>query len=603
MSPVDWGAHEGSDIEQAIAVLLLQDGVGWHRRPGQGDHGVDVAKPIDGGRAYAVYQIKKFTQPLADGSRKRQIRDSYERVLADPHLPGPVEQWTLVLPKNLTDGEEEWFNDLVSSAPFECSWMGITNIEVLVTQHPEVTDYYFDGGKGRLQRTARDLANASEMLRSAADGIPLGAAELLQPIDALVAAVNRDDPFYKYYFEATPNMPDHDVEAGGADPRWLMTQATPLAGNAGWLVVRTYEKFVGARSLNPITGTFTFNFPLGDARAEAARAELDLALRYGIPAAVPNEFAEQFEIAAPGGQDAAGNDFELMLAAPPAENFQPFALLFSVVDENGNELARTRVDATEVRHGATGMAFTLVEAAGTFSVIMFADDLNQVPIEEAVLALTRWQPTLTGKAATAALDGVTLQHFLRPPNTLRLSKYFGAEPPFAGYPIEPGPLLVDPSVVRLTEALASLQPHANAELHIPEAMEPDLFSRTVQAAALLSGEPSHGIWSASAIDVAGDRLEYLLRAEEPQTTLFHVQDALLTLPEAVIEVGSYTMVLESAGLADVERVRAIIEEQPRPAVVAVELTPGVTDSMVAYPQEPQDVAAALGIDHGEWTVI
>ncbi len=62
LGPIDWGAHDGGLVERAISVMLLQARTGWRRQASQGDAGVDVAYPTEGG--FAVDQIKSFTSRL-----------------------------------------------------------------------------------------------------------------------------------------------------------------------------------------------------------------------------------------------------------------------------------------------------------------------------------------------------------------------------------------------------------------------------------------------------------------------------------------------------------------------------------------------------------
>jgi hypothetical protein len=88
IGPVHWGSYPGELIEDVMAVLLLQGrSRSQHRRPSQGDRGVDVYEPVVGG--YHVFQIKRFTESLSSGD-KTKISASLERVKTNPRLDGPV---------------------------------------------------------------------------------------------------------------------------------------------------------------------------------------------------------------------------------------------------------------------------------------------------------------------------------------------------------------------------------------------------------------------------------------------------------------------------------------------------------------------------------
>lgn len=96
VGPVYWGSYPGELLERVMSVLLFQErGTAWRRRPSQGDGGLDVGEP--NARGYHVYQIKGFTGSM-DSSRRRQVRNSFERILDDPRLDRPVTGWSLVVP-------------------------------------------------------------------------------------------------------------------------------------------------------------------------------------------------------------------------------------------------------------------------------------------------------------------------------------------------------------------------------------------------------------------------------------------------------------------------------------------------------------------------
>jgi hypothetical protein len=96
VGPVHWGSYRGDLLERVMSVLLFQERpTAWHRRPSQGDGGLDVGEPKADG--YHVYQIKGFTGSMGS-SQRRQVGDSLQRILDDPRLDRPVTGWSLVVP-------------------------------------------------------------------------------------------------------------------------------------------------------------------------------------------------------------------------------------------------------------------------------------------------------------------------------------------------------------------------------------------------------------------------------------------------------------------------------------------------------------------------
>lgn len=117
--------------------------------PSVGDGGVDIldkgAAP-DGGDV--VYQVKRYTGPLASGQRAR-VEKSLERLSADPrwqHLN--VTQWFLVLPWDPTTEALAWLDSLGAAHGLNANWHGLTFIDALAASYPRIIDAYLGGGLG-----------------------------------------------------------------------------------------------------------------------------------------------------------------------------------------------------------------------------------------------------------------------------------------------------------------------------------------------------------------------------------------------------------------------------------------------------------------------
>ena len=82
MARIEWAALSGDEVETVVSMLIFNEHPRATRiRPSQGDFGIDVLVPHPGDTSFAdVYQIKKFASNL-DASQKRQIEDSFQRVL------------------------------------------------------------------------------------------------------------------------------------------------------------------------------------------------------------------------------------------------------------------------------------------------------------------------------------------------------------------------------------------------------------------------------------------------------------------------------------------------------------------------------------------
>ena len=79
--------------------------------------------------------------------------------------------------------------------PFPCNWEGEVFWNSMAAWHPCVVDYYFRDGRERVERRANVLLGAS-----GAASTPLTASDVGGHLAVLQAALNGDDPHYRYEF-------------------------------------------------------------------------------------------------------------------------------------------------------------------------------------------------------------------------------------------------------------------------------------------------------------------------------------------------------------------------------------------------------------------
>ncbi len=154
MTPVSWATIPPELTEQLIGVMLCREHSKALRvRVSQGDGGIDVMVPVEGGQT-DIFQVKYFATPLND-SRKGQIRNSLRRITENTSVV--VRNWHLTLPLNPSNPERSWFDTATRDVPFECDWFGLDRIESLAAAYPDVIDYYLRDGRERLDRSIADL--------------------------------------------------------------------------------------------------------------------------------------------------------------------------------------------------------------------------------------------------------------------------------------------------------------------------------------------------------------------------------------------------------------------------------------------------------------
>lgn len=130
---VYWERLDPDTIEKLIAVLLSLDNPDVQRIDGRGgDGGRDAQFRRDEGVDF--YEIKFFADRV---DVRRNRRAQVERSLARAAERRPL-SWTLVLPLDPTDNEEEWFDGLRGRYDFPLHWRGLTWLSVQLARHPEV---------------------------------------------------------------------------------------------------------------------------------------------------------------------------------------------------------------------------------------------------------------------------------------------------------------------------------------------------------------------------------------------------------------------------------------------------------------------------------
>lgn len=485
VGPIDWGAHDGNLVEQTISVMLLKDhDRGWRRQASSGDAGVDVAIPIVG-NGFEVSQIKSYTGPLTS-KRKKEIERSLKSVIEGPELPGPVMAWKLVLPMNPSKEAEHWFRELTENAPFDCTWRGLDFINGLAAGHPEVVDYFFRDGKGRLEAQTRNLLRVADLFDPSSNLKP---AEVTDKLVALHDALNALDPFYRYEFEV-----GRDRGWGGAAARpGLVLEMTAGIRSDVAVTTRVFARYPQATEDRPIKGGFTIDLT----QDPDLRRKVDETFRFGSDVEIPYEAVRDLWVDAPGGLAVSGVPAHIRIIHPPRGPIEPNRLRFQLIDPEGTLLSQRLVDVVDRRVMPGGGIFVLKEVDGAFQMsiwIAWADrevtgvEIRDIEIKHAGLSPSR------------VLPGTRLLHGLLAPNNLVLAFEHGtAEIMTVRMTNEES--FVSSRYLRVLTALDRIQVHVNLPITLPQEIAPKEASRAIEFAALASGGISHGTWNRFTVSI------------------------------------------------------------------------------------------------------
>ena len=236
MARIEWAALGGDEVETVVSMLMFNEHPRASRiRPSQGDFGIDVLVPhsVDDDDSSAdVYQIKKFATNL-DSSQKRQIEDSFQRVLMGLVRRGvALADWYLVLPLDPTiENSLDWFAKMPDAVIARMSadeklalsaeeiagiqawrqapgriieWKGLTYCENLAGKFWFVADYYLHGGAERIKSAVTEVAKILQRDMTIPDaGTYAASSSILEPADlrehlGRLGRVLDGDPHFRY---------------------------------------------------------------------------------------------------------------------------------------------------------------------------------------------------------------------------------------------------------------------------------------------------------------------------------------------------------------------------------------------------------------------
>jgi hypothetical protein len=525
VGPVHWGSYPGDVLERVMSVLLFQERpTAWRRRPSQGDGGLDVGEPNPDG--YHVYQIKGFARSM-DRSRRRQVRESLQRVLDDPRLDRPITGWSLVVPLDPTSEDEEWFRQLTAQAPFPCDWKGQLFWDSEAAKHAHVIDYYLRDGKARLERSVRDLQHLL-----AQPGTPLRAADIGGNLEDLRAAINRDDPHYRYEFSTSATAPTVRREPG-----LVMTRAVQL-GDGGWLSIDVFARYLQATEDAPIGGSMQISIPADTNQAGSSNLPADLQgfLDFGRGLELPEGTIQNVVVRAPAGLAGEALTGSAVLGPAYLTDFHPQDNRFQVVDPTGTVIAETTVHLTAATAGPRGgVELGGVDAGGAFDVriqLLPTQDEERRPAR-----LTVSGRGFVGVPVRHLLPGLRVMEALRAPHELLWRPEFGPVI-FSRMPLPLEPVIhLQTGDLRLVEAISLIQEHTSIPIVMPEELTSEDVRDIVTTARLLRDGVLKSTWTTGTL---------VLRPEAPDDALEAIgPDGALVIggDEWVVTVGQVTVPL------------------------------------------------------------
>ncbi|WP_146194920.1 hypothetical protein [Gordonia paraffinivorans] len=488
---VPWSRIDSGDLEHTVAMLVCADyPTGQKFTPGP-DGGIDVFVP-DGESGRKVLQVKNFAMKFTS-TEFRQVKRSLNRVADTAEAQGwKVTEWHLVTPRDPTPGYFAKIGDLVAARGISSwSWMGLTHLDILAGRHPDLVDYYLNGGKDRLVEQLADLTAIIRGDMTAAQGQRLQPSDIGERIMALARAAN-NDPHYRYHFETSDGPPV------ARDEPWLVAVASEQHGPL-WLHVKVYAKFYAALEERPITTKVRVNTAGNPELAES----FEQFLNFGTDVYVPADAAEA-ELDLPGNLGGVLGNAEIRIIAGSSEGGEqddpPPTLMAGARNPAGAIVAELELHRTELTRGVRGG----VRVVWTDVAELFKLEIRSMP-DSAELDVTitmGWE--IKGRLPADLVDTFAFMDALERGVCLGISPSYGPRRYDFGTPLQQDRENDLHLTARVVSALHIIQQHCNELLRMPSEISSPELKRIFEAATLLQGDPATATWAPFTLTVDSD---------------------------------------------------------------------------------------------------
>jgi hypothetical protein len=477
MDRFDWGRYPGEDVEEAIAMFIQrQHFFAQGIKPAQGDGGIDVQVATATG--YEVYQIKRFAGTLAP-SQKRQIKDSFETLLSHAAKTGmKVEHWYLVTPMQPSSGARDWLETLTEGANFACTWLDITWVDNQAADHPQVLDYFFNGGREELLRTRSLLDQFKNAQRDVERGNTVTPDDMRQTLSGMRPLLERFDPFYHWDFHATKRRMDHSNIKNNA------LFVAEYEENGGFVTVAVRPVFAEALTQSPIKVTMKVHAPEGSDFAADMKSFHKFGTQVRIPAG-----SVTGGVSLPGGMSMSFDNAELLLG--PSDVAERPLRMSLHAEGSMVPIIQIPIIVYQVGAGPSGKG---VHVRGRDDGNVFEFEFRfDIENQHTNFFLTRHP--IRGRVAGEVIDGLRFLGAVRPDLSLGLAEPFGPvtdliSPSSTGRDNEDWAGINGLPVLEYVEALVAIQEHVAVQVTVTTDEQPSSVDRKMlpALAAILKGE-------------------------------------------------------------------------------------------------------------------
>lgn len=532
MGRIEWTRMSGDDIEEMLAVMLLRKYPhGRHVKANPGDGGIDVFVPDRPGSPVGTnYQIKRFAEKIGD-SQKDQIRDSLKSlqqtteagqfIATHCHVAAPL------LP---TATDYSWLSKASERFSFTTEWYGLSHIEGLVAQYPDVVDYYLRGRAEYFTGVANNLialARDAMSIQAAGDTRPITPTEVASHLAKLERLVN-EDPFYVYHFRTSPTEPDFTEKYG------IVASFAEKFSDELYIAIDMYARFEDAVRIRPCRVKFKAA-PANDLERE----QFEGLARFGAPA----QLTASLELVDfPGG--LGGKFPSAMVSLEPVPTGKPAIHKYEILDEDGVVIAECLLETLYASRGLREPNYLhkVTDLQRVFEIEWRFDVTNKTT------SMTFTWSTIVGRVAAEVKDSLNFLAHLEDGTSLRISELYIPRKarllpltPFS----HPTPWKVMNGIVA---NLVTIQGVADRQVVIPDpsVLDQDTIDDIVLCARLAHGREVRGEWASMDAGLVGPEFDTSLFRKPSSMRASGIKE--LTIGDDVYILGEAEVIHESAVL-------------------------------------------------------
>ena len=298
--------------------------------------------------------MKKFADEL-DDSRKRQIKKSLASAISTHNgttFGYQIAKWYLALPMDLTREQEKWLFDLADEleAPFPVEVFGLTEVEELLLDAPNIREYYLGDGMEKVSQILAQMTTLAGLENLTVDPTKVEPGDASGSLEDLHRHINDADPHFNYDYQVTKELPSIAPGSG------LIASVVARNGaDAPYVTWNISTKYDAALEDRPIPGSYTV-YP--DRMTDEQRKAWERWRKYGTPVVLDGDAVSQVTLELPGGLlgPEATSDHRLKLGPAWGEfdNEPTTRALWIIEDPEGTKLAERIFDFRLVARGQEG---------------------------------------------------------------------------------------------------------------------------------------------------------------------------------------------------------------------------------------------------------